>query len=81
LIVSLGLGLNACGNSRPASEANDIDMGSGKNPEMEDGGAAPAPSNAPANDPAPQSSPASDPNTVPKPGGGSAPSSGAPSPG
>ena len=78
-LISSGL-VAACGNSKPASDASEIDRGSGESPQTEDAGAGspgPADANGVPNDPALPGSPGGVPDSTPKPGGGSAPGPGA----
>ena len=82
VVAALVLGVIACENSKPAKDASEIDMGSGKSPQTADAGSdiplepKPAP-----DDSATPGNPTGDHDTTPKPGGGSAPGSGSPAPG
>ncbi|MES1174197.1 MAG: hypothetical protein ABUL62_07685 [Myxococcales bacterium] len=82
--AALGLVAVACGNGKPASDASEIDMGSGKSPQTEDAGTGspgPADNNGMPNEPDMQGPPGGVPDSTSKPGGGSAPAAGSTGPG
>jgi hypothetical protein len=75
LVAAVSFVVSACGTSEPASDASDIDIGSGKSPDTAGGGTgSPAPADTTGTPKGTDThGTGSVPDSTPKPGGGSTP--------